>query len=983
MGENLEYGEKLNIMCIQELNEENLNNVKINDSILNTDKKKLIGLYNNSIYGEYYHQLLDLNRDRINYEKKIRDLKNKEYTKEYITLINNYHKVNFNVYNLITIINRSLNTNNNIASPPSSPKQIIFELFIVNQSNRPDNLFEMHKIFYNYSKWLEIIYTPTIMHNLDNSTVHNIRHLKQNDISTTMTHIHLWKKCVEDNMSYIIISNDNIKTTENFENIKNVIKNFIMDDIDILFFRDDKDYIFDIDTFGKDYIIESELSDYINMDNNINNNLYLPIKPHIYCDIYIISNQGCIKCLSNCRYLSAPYYIQLWYGNKLSAYITNDIYINSVNRKNYELDFIINNFNYKKITGIKNPLSVHEKKNFRGIIKNVNRQINQIRELYFIIRKYKDWYLPYYYLAISYRNQKNLYKAYQYFVYTLERNNTVTNINIEFAIFLDTYYYNYPDLTITQYLICLELDKYVIQAYCSITRILVNNNYDNKEIIKWCERGIEIDNNNVELLNRLAYLYKILGNTNQSLKYYIKSLENKPNNYVILYNIGDLIYKSEKISSNCVSYLLKCIKISPKYTPAYITLCQYYRDNKYYSESLNLLNKTLKRFPDVNIYLERSITNYELGKLKDSRNDLNIILKKINITQCDKHLLGEVYLLLALLFQSDSNMDKAKYYFNIIVENIHNYFNNDKRIEKVLIKYGKFLLLNNEYFKGSKLYYKFFDNISLGLDNIPDWDGIPGKEILAYHFDNVENFLLLFRLVPLISNNVKKMYVLIPDNIFYLFSDIYVDNVILRKISKYINCKLEVDFKCNLFQLIYILNIKYVDIKNYNFIKTTDNMCIRYSNMLDLLFHTHKYTILLKWKNGSNSINLYYFEKLFKIPNINWVIFEKDIMASDNKILTQYKIKNLYNQDLQPYSNILILISKIDLTITVDGIIPHIAGNINCNTILLLTVNPNWYWGINSSETKWYPSLTLIRQSNSGEWPLNYIYNIICDKISM
>ncbi len=63
------------------------------------------------------------------------------------------------------------------------------------------------------------------------------------------------------------------------------------------------------------------------------------------------------------------------------------------------------------------------------------------------------------------------------------------------------------------------------------------------------------------------------------------------------------------------------------------------------------------------------------------------------------------------------------------------------------------------------------------------------------------------------------------------------------------------------------------------------------------------------------------------------------------------------------------MISNLDLVITVDHIVAHVAGALNINTILMLPCVPNWRWEITHRHTTpWYKSVTILRQETPGNW---------------
>ena len=58
----------------------------------------------------------------------------------------------------------------------------------------------------------------------------------------------------------------------------------------------------------------------------------------------------------------------------------------------------------------------------------------------------------------------------------------------------------------------------------------------------------------------------------------------------------------------------------------------------------------------------------------------------------------------------------------------------------------------------------------------------------------------------------------------------------------------------------------------------------------------------------------------------------------------------------------------LDVLVTVDTAVAHLAGAIGLPTILLLAKQADWRWGQSGPPVPWYPSITAIRQTEHGEW---------------
>jgi tetratricopeptide (TPR) repeat protein len=68
------------------------------------------------------------------------------------------------------------------------------------------------------------------------------------------------------------------------------------------------------------------------------------------------------------------------------------------------------------------------------------------------------------------------------------------------------------------------------------------------------------------------------------------------------------------------------------------------------------------------------------------------------------------------------------------------------------------------------------------------------------------------------------------------------------------------------------------------------------------------------------------------------------------------------------YVDSLAVLSQVDLFVTTDNGLAHVAGGAGVPTWVLLGTVPDWRWGTAEPHTPWYQSLRLFRQSTAGDW---------------
>jgi ADP-heptose:LPS heptosyltransferase len=62
------------------------------------------------------------------------------------------------------------------------------------------------------------------------------------------------------------------------------------------------------------------------------------------------------------------------------------------------------------------------------------------------------------------------------------------------------------------------------------------------------------------------------------------------------------------------------------------------------------------------------------------------------------------------------------------------------------------------------------------------------------------------------------------------------------------------------------------------------------------------------------------------------------------------------------------LVATLDLVISVDTAVAHLAGALGVNTWVLLKHAPDWRWFLGRDDNPWYTSMTLFRQQVAGDW---------------
>jgi tetratricopeptide (TPR) repeat protein len=120
-------------------------------------------------------------------------------------------------------------------------------------------------------------------------------------------------------------------------------------------------------------------------------------------------------------------------------------------------------------------------------------------------------------------------------------------------------------------------------------------------------------------------------------------------------------------------------------------------------------------------------------------------------------------------------------------------------------------------------------------------------------------------------------------------------------------------------------------------------------------------------RNDRNrSIALADFAGVSAVPTLRCYSLQKQVGAADQAILATAPITPL-GDDLTDFAETAALVSELDLVISVDTAVAHLAGALGRPVWILLPDIADWRWGTERTDTAWYPTARLFRQ-NGGGW---------------
>jgi tetratricopeptide (TPR) repeat protein len=113
------------------------------------------------------------------------------------------------------------------------------------------------------------------------------------------------------------------------------------------------------------------------------------------------------------------------------------------------------------------------------------------------------------------------------------------------------------------------------------------------------------------------------------------------------------------------------------------------------------------------------------------------------------------------------------------------------------------------------------------------------------------------------------------------------------------------------------------------------------------------------------------FTTLAKVPNVSLISLQKADNNSDlGQQLNQMEILNLGEIDTVngAFMDTAAIMMNLDLVITSDTSIAHLAGALGVKVWVPLPFVPDWRWLLDRSDSPWYPTMRLFRQKSPGDW---------------
>jgi len=292
--------------------------------------------------------------------------------------------------------------------------------------------------------------------------------------------------------------------------------------------------------------------------------------------------------------------------------------------------------------------------------------------------------------------------------------------------------------------------------------------------------------------------------------------------------------------------------------------------------------------------------------------------------------------------------------------------------EKSRFSLSTLYLLRGQYNKGWKLYDSRFNWQEKFRLDIPIWQGeaLAGRKVLLFYEQGYGDMIQFIRYAKQVAQAAAKTTVWIQKPLERLLATMQNEfSVCVR--GRNIDPG-EFDFACSVLSLPAKFSAEPETFSSdIPYIHGAKDLSAKWGKIIgDLAGERCKVGVI--WAGNpehsddhNRSIPMELFSKLFNKDNICWVSLQ--VGKKGQELPTSQCVFDC-SGELVDFAETAGVIEHLDLVISVDTAVAHLAGAMGKKTWLLLPYRPDWRWGLEGADTPWYPTMRLFRQQQLGDW---------------
>ena len=466
-------------------------------------------------------------------------------------------------------------------------------------------------------------------------------------------------------------------------------------------------------------------------------------------------------------------------------------------------------------------------------------------------------------------------------------------------------------------------------------------------------------------------IYKLLGASHYNLNnffeaeyFFKKGINYFKNDLECNYNLAETLYKLGNYTE-CIEYYKKYINFNKfnsnlNYIYRQIIDCCLKNDNL--QELLLYINKfksLIKTDEQLNFYTHvlgiYYYSNYELETAIE-------YFKKCNKTKDYYYFIGGCYYLLHDYKNTKEYLEKAYEFDNTCKPTIQSLCYNEL----------KFKQFERGFEWNEARYYVYAHKYTLPK-SLPDWDlKSECKHLLVSGEQGIGDVIQFTRYLIELAQKFPDMKIsyLMDLTTFNIIKLDFLDNV--TKVTNIPSFD-EFDYKLYLFTIPYLMKVRNISpYSGQKYIETNNELTDKWKATLDEKFPDNKPRIAVFWSGFTTqfiekTIKLNEFQAIGNL-DVHLISIQKG-SGEEELISTKTNITSFNNFDNgKAFEDTIAILQNVDLLITIDTSVAHIAGLLGIKTWMILGDIYDWRWFRNEKRTDWYESVELFRANKPRDW---------------
>lgn len=264
----------------------------------------------------------------------------------------------------------------------------------------------------------------------------------------------------------------------------------------------------------------------------------------------------------------------------------------------------------------------------------------------------------------------------------------------------------------------------------------------------------------------------------------------------------------------------------------------------------------------------------------------------------------------------------------------------------------------------------------------PQWDGtaLPDRTLLIHAEQGLGDSLHFVRYVPLIRGRFARVVLQVQDSLVPLLRESGYGDV-----CGFADPLPSIDVQTPLMSLPARMGTTPANVPvQMPYLKIDRSRVCRWR---DLIPNSRAFRIGIAWQGStthvgdrSRSIPLKAFAPLAAIEQVQLISLQK-FAGAEQLAEVPFPVSTLPDDwdERGAFLDTAALVEQLDLVITADTAIAHLAGAMARPVWVALGHRPDWRWLRSGATTPWYPTMRLFRQGSPGDWP--GVFADICEAL--